>query len=290
MNDWGAYDAAAQQLAGSTRPIMRAIGQGAQSVSNPFASGPSELAQVDLGRAELAFAVDTSPGLLAELFVGLFRWVEGRLAANRGDFRAGLEGCMDYLDKCRSLDYYPTTTPRAAKLAATCQILLGDPASAFGTLAWLESLDPAFTTDDIRSLAPAFTTDDIRSLALLVQGRMADAVPVIRSVATEALNRVPGQVCDSVLLLATLTDAEGDQPRSRDLLLKMGAGLEPGIRVFSKHLAHRLGIGNHHNKLQQQALTYQADTPEGYNGTLMASQALRAELARRGWEHAAKPQ
>jgi hypothetical protein len=229
-------------------------------------------------------AMDLSPGLLVELFVGLFRWAEGKIAANRGDFAAGLEGCMDSLDTCRSLDYYPTTTPRAAKLAATCQILLGDPAAALDTLAWLESLDPAFTTDDIRSLAPAFTTDDIRSLALLAQGRLADALPVIRKVATEALRRVPGQVCDSVVVLAALSDREGDQRRSCELLRRMGAGLEPGIRIFSQLLARRLGIGTEHEELQRLALTYGTDSQEGYNGTVLASQAVRAELARRGWE------
>jgi hypothetical protein len=154
-----------------------------------------------------------------------------------------------------------------------CQILLGEANSAIDTVTWLESL------------VPAFTTDDIRSLALLAQGLLTDAVPVIRSTATEGLSgRMPGQVCDLVVLLAALADAEGDGRLSCELLRQMGAGLEPGIRIFSTHLAHRLGVGSEHVELQKLALTFRADSPAGYNGTVMASRAVRAELARRGCE------
>jgi hypothetical protein len=94
---------------------------------------------------------------------------------------------------------------------------------------------------------------------------------------------MPGQVCD-VLLLATLTEAEGDSKRARDLLLNMGAGLEPGIIIFSCHLANRLGIGTEHAERQRRALTLRATDPEGFNGTRMALHAVREEVARRGWE------
>ncbi len=281
MNDWAAYSAAAEELTTSTRPIMRACGHTALSVRTPFADSLTDLAQVDRGRAEVTSAMNISFDPLWDLYVGMPRWVEGRIAANRGDFRGGLEGCLDFLDQCRTTDFYPTITPRAAKLAATCQILLGDPVSAIDTLAWLESLA---AHADLRRI-PGFTTDDIRSLALLAQGRLAEAVSVICATAIEGLSdRMPGQVCDAVVLLAALTDAEGDGRRSLELLRQMGAGLEPGIRIFSTHLAHRFGVGSEHVELQQRALDYEVDSPEGYNGTLMASQAVRGELARRGWD------
>jgi hypothetical protein len=64
----------------------------------------------------------------------------------------------------------------------------------------------------------------------------------------------------------------------------MGAGLEPGIIIFSRHLANRLGIATEHAERQRRALTYRASDPEGFNGTRMASDAVRSELARRGWD------
>ena len=63
----------------------------------------------------------------------------------------------------------------------------------------------------------------------------------------------------------------------------MGAGLEPGIIIYSRHLADQLGIAAEHTERQRQALTYLDNSPEGYNGTRMAAAAVRAELTRRGW-------
>jgi hypothetical protein len=100
---------------------------------------------------------------------------------------------------------------------------------------------------------------------------------------------MPGQVpiatsvCDTVVLLAALAKAEGDHTRAADLLRHMGAGLEPGVIVMSRHLAEQLGFTDEHVELQEQARTYTALDPQGLNGTRMAADALRAELIRRGW-------
>lgn len=90
------------------------------------------------------------------------------MAAAHGDLVAGLEGCLDFLAGCREIDYYLTVTPRAAKLAAICQILLGNPAGAIETISWLEEL-----------VSAVFMTEDIRGYALLAQDRIAEAEPVI---------------------------------------------------------------------------------------------------------------
>ena len=273
LTDWVSYRVAAQELTASTRALMRALGHTALGVSTPFADDGASLAHVRRAHAALASAIDSSPKLLHDLDAGLIRWVEGRVAAGRGDIQAGFEGCMDFLTKCRSIDYYPTPAPRAARLAAICQILLGHPTSAIDTLAWLEALDPTFTTDDVRALA------------YVAEGRMAEAVPLIRIQAEEGLSgRMPGQVCDSVALLAALTDAEGEAEQTCGLLCHMGAGLDPGFIMLSRHLARRRGVSIEHAEMQDRALAYREDSPQGYNGTRMASDAVRDELARRGWE------
>ena len=101
------------------------------------------------------------------------------------------------------------TTPRAAKLAAACQILLGDPASAIETVAWLESFDIS-----------TCNCDEIRALALLAQGDLTQAHDLIRAHATRGLTgRMRGQICDSALLLAVLAYVEADHDTARHLLL-----------------------------------------------------------------------
>ena len=274
LTDWASYAEAARELTQSGSALMRALGFTALSVSTPFADAEGSQAQIDRARLDLAAGRAASNDSLCEVIAGLIRWVEGRVAAGRGDFQAGLQGSIAFLTVCRAIDFYPTPTPRAAKHAAICQILLGDPAAAIDTVAWLEDLHAA-----------AVNADDILALALLAEDRLTDATTVVHAHATRGLSgRMPGQVSDSVLLFAALTEAEGDSERARHLLEHMGAGLEPGIIIFSRHLANRLGIGTEHAERQRRALTYRASDTEGFNGTRMASDAVRSELARRGWD------
>jgi hypothetical protein len=232
LTDWVTFIAVAQELTRSPRAFTRVIGHAGLGVTTPFADAGSSSAHFAQARRELALAADDLSDSDRDALGGLIRWVEGRVAAAAGDLQAGFDGCMEHLATCRSIDYYPTTTPRAARLAAVCQILLGDPDAALATLVWFQTI------------APDFRTDDIRSLALLGQGRLADAAPLVRSVATEGLSgRMPMQVCDSVALLAALTHAEGDVERTRELLCRMGAGLDPGIIILSRHLAQRCESG-----------------------------------------------
>ncbi len=280
LTDWVTYRVAARALTESPHAVMRAIGHGALGVPTPFADTDS-LAEVERGRAELAATQAADHELRQDLVAACLRWVEGRVAAAHGDLVAGLEGCVDFLAGCREIDYHLTITPRAAKLAAICQILLGNPDGAIDTMSWLEELAPG-----------VFKTDDIRAYALLAQDRIADAEPVVRGQAKGGLSSgLPGPVpiatgvCDSVVLLAALAHAEGDDSEAANLLRQMGAGLEPGVILMSRHLAEQLGFAYEHADLQQQrALTYSATDPQGFNGTRIAADAVRAELTRRSWE------
>ena len=273
LTDWVTYREAARPLTESPHAVVRALGHVALGVPTPYADTDS-LVEAERGRTELAAAQELDHELPQELVAAALRWVEARVAAGHDDLVAGLAGCVDFLADCREIDYHVTVTPRAAKLAAICHILLGHPARAVDTISWLENLAPA-----------DFKTEDIRAYALLAQDRLADAKPLIRGQANEGLSgRQPLQVCDSVVLLAALAHAEGDDTRAASLLRQMGSGLEPAFMLMSRHLAKKLGFANEHADLQERALTYTANDPQGLNGTRMAADAIRAELTRRGWE------
>jgi predicted ATPase/class 3 adenylate cyclase len=274
LTDWDSYRRAAEQLTRSATGITRALGYTALVVSTPFADRATGHPDLDRAKLELAAAGGTCPDWLGELIAGLISWVEGRAAASRGDFDEALRGCRAYLAQCDSLDYHPTTTPRTVKYAATCEILLGDPTSAIETVASLARFD-----------ASIFPTEDILGLALLARGELTDALPVVYAHAKRGLSgRMPGEVCDSAFLLAALAQAEGEDDHARDLLRQMGAGLEPGVILYSRHLAERLGIGAEHADRQRRALTYPSTSAQGLIGTRLATTAVRAELARRGWD------
>jgi hypothetical protein len=276
LTDWATYTEAARALTGSPHSVVRALGHGALGVPIPFPDTDSGLVEIQRARAELAAARAADHDLLSGLVAATIRWVEARVAAAHGDLQGGLDGCMDFLAGCGDIDYHLTVTPRAVKLAAICQILLGNPAGATRPITWLEELAPA-----------VFKTEDIQAYALLAQDRCANAEPLVRDQAKEGLSgrgRLPGQVSDSVVLLAALAHAEGDNDVAANLLRQMGAGLEPAAMLMSRHLAEQLGFGVEQAELQERAQGYKANDPQGLKGTRMAADAVRAELTRRGWE------
>jgi hypothetical protein len=273
LNDWSVYERMGAELTRSPMAETRAFGFLALGVASPFSDRNTSDRQLARARTELASVTTTTPDVPNEFLAGLIRWVQGRVSAAHGDLEAGLEGIMSFLATCRAIDFFPTTTPRAAKLAAACQILLGDPAAALETVAWLESFD-----------IPACNCDEIRALALLAQGDLTEARTVIRAHATRGLTgRMRGQVCDSALLLSVLAYVEGDHGTACHLLLDMGIGLEPATIVYSSHLAAWLDVAVEHDERQRLALNYDAASPQGISGIRMAAAAVRGELARRGW-------
>jgi predicted ATPase len=273
LNDWSLYERSARELTRSPLAETRAFGFLALGVASPFSDRATSNQQLARARAELTSLTSTPADVMNDVLAGLIRWAEGRVSAAHGDLEAGLEGILAFLATCRAIDYFPTTTPRAAKLAAACQILLGDPASATKTVAWLESFDIS-----------TFNCDEIRALALLAQGDLAEAQDLIRAHAARGLTgRMRGQVCDSALLLAVLAYVEADHDTARKLLLDMGLGLEPATIVYSSHLAAWLDVAAKHNERQRLAISYNAASPQGSGGTRIATAAVRDELARRGW-------
>jgi predicted ATPase/class 3 adenylate cyclase len=273
LNDWTTFGSAAQVVTTSTIGPLRVVG----FVCLAFVTALSDLERADalLAQAQAEFddALTTSPGLSTGIVTGFVPWIRARIAGLTGDFEAALLGTEQFLDSSISADYYTTAAVRAAKHAAVCRVLLGDPAAAITTIEWLEGFD-----------ASIFNGDEIRALAHLALGDVAEAGALIRVQAARALTgRAIGEVCDSALLLAAFAEAEGSRDLARQLLLRMGIGKEAATVIYSGHLAAQLGISDQHAERQRLALTYDTSSPEGPGGTRMAAAAVRDELARRGW-------
>ena len=85
-----------------------------------------------------------------------------------------------------------------------------------------------------------------------------------------------------MLVLAAFARHEGDDDAARSFLLSTGAGRMPSTRGLARHLASQLGIVKDHEA--DVATLYQPDNPHGPMGATRSLNALRAELARRGWD------
>jgi len=136
-------------------------------------------------------------------------------------------------------------------------LLLSDrPADALAALDWL--VDHAL---------PYYDGVEARTLIRLEQGDIEAAKPDLRVQCQRGLSgRFEGECCDSVLLLATLAHAEGDDDRARALLTSMGQGRLPATVAFARHLGARLDV---------------APAPETSIDDALGT--LRTEMNRRGW-------
>ena len=126
---------------------------------------------------------------------------------------------------------------------------------------------------------------EVRTLAHLELGDVDAAIQHLRIHAARGqTGRYSGEGNDSVLLLAALAHAEGDLATARTLLLQSWFCRTDATIIFSHELARRLEIADEHERRQHRAVTFGSRSPEGINGQHLAMTALRAELARRGWD------
>lgn len=274
INDWATFERGSAELATSPVRYLRAFGLAAHAYVTSFSDVEGAYAELSSAQAEIDAARAMGADLRTEIAAGVIPWIRGRIAGHHGDFEAALRGTQEFLESQKAADYFITASSRAAKHAAACQVLLGEPEAALRTVEWLESFDPS-----------TFNGDEIRALAHLALGALTEAEVVIRRYAARALTgRMPGETCDSALLLAALAHAGREDDVARDLLLNMGMCLEPGTVIYSGHLAAQLGMALEHGDRQQLTLTYDDASPEGPSGMRMAAAAVRKELARRRWD------
>ena len=85
-----------------------------------------------------------------------------------------------------------------------------------------------------------------------------------------------------MIVLATLAHHQHDDDTARRLLMSAGPGRLPASLGGAYHLAAQLGITQDY--AADLATLYQPDSPHGGMGATRSLSALRAELARRGWD------
>ena len=274
LNDWLTIEQIGAALTTSPIPPLRVVGFTVLALVTSFTEHETGREQLTHAQSELDAALVTSPGLNTDMAAGLLVWIRARLAAATGDYETALRNTQAWLTQQMSADYFTTGATRGVKHAAVCQLLLGEPAAALETVAWLEQFG-----------VPSSNSDEIRALANLALDNAAQAEHHIRVHAARAISgRLTGEACDSALLLAALAHAEEHDDIARGLLLHMGMGLEPATVVYSTHLAIQLGVTSEHAERQQLTLGYSSTSEQGLSGSRMAMAAVRNEFARRGWD------
>jgi predicted ATPase/class 3 adenylate cyclase len=159
----------------------------------------------------------------------------------------------------------------SVQAAAMSEVLLGQPVTALATVAQLDEFEFPFNDGT-----------QVRALAHLALGDADTATSYIRGMAVRAATGAfPAESNDAMFLLAALSHHEGDDDAARRLVFSAGDGRTPSSKGFSRHFAKQLGIIDEY--AADVAALYKPDNPHGPMGTTRSLNALRAELARRGW-------
>ena len=272
LGDREAYVHRARALTMSTVAAVRAFAW--PMLSYVVASSDPDEARKLLVQAQTEGAsAGRSDGRTIDASAGLLAYIPAVLAASEGDHAMALRLAQQALAVEERSDYRTVLGLSATQLAAACHIALGEPARALETLTYLEPFDFTF-----------FRGNDIRALAYIALGDHDQAQRFIRAHARQAATgQISGQTGDSVLLLAALAHAEGDSERAADLLLQMGIGQHAATRMFSAHLAARLGVASEHARLRREVSNDGPDE-QAATDTTVAMIALRRERTLRGWD------
>lgn len=271
VQDWPSFLSIVRDLATSPVPALRVTGLGMTAWLAAFTD--AEAAERYLARARSEYdelGTVPEPDRLAAF--AAIMWGAANLALTAGDYHAALVSSQVALD---AGDHHPWTYAllELSSILAMCLVLIGEPARAL----------------DIVSRRDAYALDyydgsEIRALARLALGEMDQARGLVKAHGRRAATgRDIAESDDSLVLLAALAHAEGDDQIARDLLSSMGLERQPATIAFAGDLANRLGMLDELQELRQQTRALLTEDQR-----IIASQrslaALRAELARRGWD------
>jgi predicted ATPase len=274
IDDFPTMFARAEQLRSSTDPALRGFGCGYLAFG--FSLIEQETARGYLVEAaeQLALAQVDRPGLNTDIASGMYRGVEGVLLGYAGDYVQALASIDEMPDTLARHDHLSTSPTGLLPQAAAYHILLGQPAAGLERLTPLSDVGYAYgALHEIVALAH-FASNDIDA-----------ARHDVRVHATEAATgRLSRQCNDAVMLLAELALAEGEPEAAVRLIADMGFGRSPGTIAYANDLAQRLGIADEFATRQQTLRDPGRLAEHGVLGSLTAMRALRAELARRGWD------
>ncbi len=275
LSDWAAFNRHAAALAKSPTPTAHALGRMYQAWMACHATPDRALELLDKAQAALDEAMPHSSRRSVRLAESFLCSARGLHAAYSGEIASALGQLQTSLKIEEEINFRSANTVQSGlRLAGVCQIILGSPTQALHTVVELDAYGIAL-----------FDGADVRTLAHLELGDIDAAMHYLRiQVARGRTGRFPGEANDSVLLLAALARVEGDEATARELLLQSWFCRTDATIVYSHELARRLGVTEEHERCQRRAVTFGSRSPEGINGIHLAMTALRAELARRGWD------
>ena len=275
LSNWRGFLRSADALVESSVPMARAYGRIGQAWMACHATPDRAPDSLATAQASVAEALQHGPAGSARIAESFLLAVLALHAASAGDIAVALGHIRASMEIERTADFYsPHSMQAGPRFAAVCQIILGIPAQAVDTLAELGAYGSILNDGT-----------DVRALAHLELGNTDAAMQYLRShVANGRTGRFPGQANDSVLLLAALAHAEGDDPRARELLLNSWFCRTDATIIYSHELARRLDVVDEHERCQRRAVTFGSRSPEGINGMHLAMAALKSELTRRGWD------
>ncbi len=188
-------------------------------------------------------------------------------AFNRGDFARAREISHDVARASRT-----SMMPESVEAEALAYVYLGEPENSLATVEQLGEFD-----------LPFLDGTQVRALAHLTLGDTETATTFVRRFALRAATGVfPAESNDAMIVLATLAHHQHDDDTARRLLMSAGPGRLPASLGGAYHLAAQLGITQDY--AADLATLYQPDSPHGGMGATRSLSALRAELARRGWD------
>ena len=145
------------------------------------------------------------------------------------------------------------------------QVIVGDPRAALDVIPLLDGHHHVYVSGECRAVV---------DLAL---GDRDHTLPLIRRHATDGVTgKLSRKANDSLLLLALLAQAEGNDHAARELLLEAGHCRSPATIALSLHLADQLSIRAAFNDARLAA----SDDP--YESGQRALRYLRSEIERRG--------
>jgi hypothetical protein len=258
-------------LANSPVASLRALGFAGLAWITTFADEASAAELLDRSDAETGSAAGTDHAGPCDVLATVRAWAYATHHMVHGDDRDGLRhaeaGLSTPLDSgSRNLIHIDLSA-----VAAVCQLLLGQPELALQTVAWLDELD-----------LPYYDGAQVAALVHLTVGELDTARALIERHARQAVtDRLSREAGDSVLLLAALARAEGDDALARRLLTGMGVGRQPATIRYGSHLADLLAVED--PRARWHGRSDPAD-PDGVLGAKLGLRTLRAELARRGWD------
>ena len=268
LTDIPSMNAASSNLRRSPLSVYRAIGWMTLAFVVEFAElgGSDEL----LARAEAERHEPDTAGVVQSNARAVAEWiplvVEQTAAFLHGDFERSRRAALELAQLNRS-----TSVSESIEAAALSEVLLGRPDVALATVAQLDEFE-----------FPALDGTTVRALAHLALGETDAAIAFIRRVALRAATgRWPAESNDAMLLLAALAHHQGDDADARRLITRAGDGRSPASKGFARHLARQLDVLDPYTA--EVASLYRLDNSHGPMGATRSLEALRAEVARRGW-------